>query len=115
MRWVLLLIAVVFNVAANLLLKAGAQASDQVDEKPIAMLLDPFVISGVVCSGMLLVSYTLLLRHFPVGVAYPIVTSLALVFVFFGSVVVFEESISASKMLGVILIVGGVILLGRVA
>ena len=108
MRWVLLLSAITFNVAANLMLKRGGSMLEETSEA--SRWLNPWIIGGVVCSGVLLITYTLSLRYFPVSVAYPIVTSLALVFVFLGSVATLGETVTPDKFLGLGLIIAGVII-----
>lgn len=67
-------------------------------------------------SGICVVTATLLwmyiLKHFPLSVAYPLI-SISYVFGMIASILIFHETVSISKWIGVALIMGGVFFLLR--
>jgi small multidrug resistance pump len=60
--------------------------------------------------GLTFFGYLIALRILPISSLYPIYTALSLALVFAAGIVFFNESISAAKAVGVVLIVLGVIL-----
>jgi len=84
-------------------------------EKLTTLLKYPEFLIGFTASGLLLGLYTLTLKYFDVSIAYPIVTSGALVLVFAVGVIHLDESVSAVKIAGLTLILLGVLLLSSAA
>ncbi len=112
MRWLILAATIASNVGANAFLKAAMRRAAQA---PAETVLQPWnnhlLILGVIFSGLTLVFYTLTLKKFELSVAYPVVTSLALVGVFTCSALFFDEQMHWTKLVGAALIIAGVILL----
>lgn len=112
MRWLILAATIASNVGANILLKAAMR---QAAQAPADTTLQPWnnhlLILGVLFSGLTLVFYTLTLKKFELSVAYPVVTSLALVGIFTYSALFFDEQMHWAKLAGAALIIAGVILL----
>lgn len=112
MRWFLLALTIVCNVGANYLLKrAMSKSSDATNGTGLSWLLDPILIGGLVCAGLTLILYAVTLREFPLSVAYPIVTSVAFLGVFYLSWTSLGENMTLMKLLGATLILCGVSLL----
>jgi len=109
----LVLATVAFNILSQALLKGAMQRQ----QGPLLLtslpkiLLDPWLLGGVLFAGLTLVSYTLTLRRLDLSLAYPIVTGLGFLGVFVVSWRMFGEEITLARIAGAALIIGGVTLL----
>jgi len=114
-----LLTGVLFNAAAQLLLKAGTNVlgvitltrgnwTDQFGR----MAVEPHFIGGVACYGISLIVWIIGLSRVPVTIAYPML-SLGYVINAVAAYYLLGESVSASRWLGIGFIVVGVWLVAR--
>ncbi len=114
-----LLTGVLLNAAAQLLLKAGTNVlgvitltrgnwADQFER----MAVEPHFIGGVACYGISLIVWIIGLSRVPVTIAYPML-SLGYVINAVAAYYLLGESVSASRWLGIGLIVVGVWLVAR--
>ena len=110
----LVLGAVVFSVAGQLLLKAGAQQLAAQDRLAflLAALRSPHVLSGLAAWVASTVCWLYVLRAAPLSRAYGL-TSLTYVLVLFGSAQLFGEQVRRFQVAGTILIVVGIACLLR--
>ncbi len=76
-----------------------------------AFLNWPFALSGLLFGSSALL-WMYIVKHFPLSVAYPLV-SMSYVFGMLASMVVFHEEVSLSKWIGVLLIMGGCALIAK--
>ena len=117
--WILILTGVTLNAVAQLLLKAGTNsigtfAYNFSNILPIGLKLatEPHIIGGLVCYGISVVVWIMVLSRVEVGVAYPmlsfgyIVTALAAWWIF-------GETLSLERMVGIGVIIFGVFLITR--
>ena len=74
---------------------------------------NPWAWLGGAGSLLLLGSYLYAIRSMPLGVAYPIATSLGTVAVALAGVLIFSESLRPSNIIGIALVVTGVLLISR--
>lgn len=111
MAWVLLVVAVLSNVAANLLFKHAMQAfpSEPSFGTLLAFLFNPYLWLGGISCTLLLGCYLLAIRDLNLSVSYAFVTSLSLVGITLSAAVLFRESLSAPAMIGVALVVAGIL------
>jgi len=77
-----------------------------------ALLLNPWVISGVVATFFAGVSWMLAMTRFEISYAFPYV-SLNYVLILAASVLLFNESFSATKLLGSLIIIVGIIVISK--
>lgn len=75
-------------------------------------LREPWLWSALVCLGLGLMVWLLVLQRLEVGVAYPML-SLNFVLITLVARFVFHEPIDRRHWLGVVLVIGGVVLLGQ--
>ena len=117
MHIILLVVALVLNATANLMIKAGARASEQqhigqasvpVLETLKAAVTNPWLIGGVICFGLNLAAYFYALKKLPVSWAYPIMVSLGYAIIVCGAAVWFNERLTPRQMVGVAVILAGV-------
>ena len=103
----LLMTGVLLNAGAQLLLKAG-------NIVPVGMRLasNPFILGGVACYVVSLVVWIMGLSRVPVSVAYPML-SVGYVVNAVAAWMLFGESITAQKLIGIGFIVVGVFLVAR--
>jgi len=120
--WLMLFGGVALNAAAQLLLKAATRASGvlvsdggQVSWSAAAQLLraSPLWI-GLACYGVSVVLWLGALSRAPVSVAYPML-SVGYIVNAVAAVFLFSEALTTPKIMGILLIVGGVIVLARAA
>lgn len=78
----------------------------------LKLFLDPFLISGLASAFIASLFWIMAMTKFEISYAYPFM-SLAFVLVLIFSVVVFNESLNANKMIGLALIVLGIIITSR--
>ena len=114
-RWLILTLGIVFNVTANISVKAAVRgvAGGLTARTALRLLLAPYFLLGVVSFGLALLFYSYALTSLDLSIAYPIMTSLGLVLVFALSVAFFGESLAWPKLLGTALILAGVFLVAR--
>lgn len=109
-KTLLFLTAVICStVAGNLLLKAGV-SSDPTDGL-IAKLLQPYVLLGLALFGTGAMLYLMVLSRLPLSVAQSVL-ALQYVGVMLGSTLVLGEPMPPSRLLGAVLITGGIIFIG---
>ena len=74
--------------------------------------LDPWIISGFLAAFMASMFWSITLTKFELSFAYPF-TSLSFILVFFLSIFLFKEAFNLNRLMGVLLIIGGLIVLAR--
>jgi multidrug transporter EmrE-like cation transporter len=115
----LLMTGVALNAAAQLLLKAGTNrvgefsfALDNVWPIGSRLATSPFILGGLACYVVSVVVWILALSRVPVSVAYPML-SVGYVVNAVAAWLLFGESLSMQKLLGIGFIVIGVFLVAR--
>lgn len=119
MAYFYLLGTIVFTVYGQLILKWRIGQSGQLPDGFVdkvmflfALLLDPFIFSGFVSAFVASFFWMAAMTKFDVSYAYPFITAgLTLVTVIM-AVIILDESLSAVKISGLLLIVSGVMVLG---
>ena len=104
----LLLTGVLLNAAAQLLLKAGTNATPV----GLALAVEPRILGGVACYAVSLVAWILALSRTPVSVAYPMVSlgfALNAVLAWW----LLGEDLGALKLTGIGFIIVGVFLVAK--
>ncbi len=110
--YLLLLIAIVLGVMAQLLLKQGMSQRPNFRLKDLTLLTGNFpVLAGLSCFGISILLYLQALAKLNLSVAYPTV-SLGYVLVIIMSKVCFKEPISPTRWISVFIICAGVALVG---
>lgn len=120
MKLLLIIGVVLTNVIAQLSLKKGMLLHGRVFVKFPSLLIELFeiftnlyVILGLAAYVFSFVLYLVLLSSTELSIAYPIIMSAALLLVLFLSGSIFGESITLTKIVGVLLLSSGIILLLR--
>lgn len=110
---------ILFTVYSQLIMRwrvteAGALPSDLPDKVQyiVALLLNPWVISGIVATFLAGVSWMLAMTKFEISYAYPFV-SLNYILVLAAGFLLFQESLSVPKLVGSALVILGVIVIAR--
>lgn len=109
--------SVVLSSAAQMVLKIGAgkaglAAGPSAAGFLLAAAINPFVIAGVAMHVAALALWLFALRERDVSYAYPFI-ALGFVLVLVMSALWLREPVGASRIAGVALIVGGLVLIGR--
>ncbi len=119
--WTLLLTSVLINIAAQLLLKAGARAIgefsfslDNILPIGLKLVFEPHILGGLTCYVASVVVWIMLLSRVEVSLAYPLM-SLGYIGTALAAWLVFGENLSMERMLGIAVIMLGVYLLTRSA
>ncbi len=113
MQWLILAFAIIANAAANISIKAGMLRFAAMDAETSIIkkvIMQPYLWLGASCFGLALLAYSYTLSKMDLSVAYPIMTSVGLLVVALASFLMFQESFTALKILGTVLIIAGVIL-----
>ena len=115
----LLMLGVLLNAAAQLLLKAGtnrvgefAFSLDNVVPIGAKLVANPPILAGLACYVVSVVVWILGLSRVPVSIAYPML-SVGYIVNAFAAWMLFGESITAQKLVGIGFIVVGVFLVAR--
>ena len=115
----LLMTGVLLNAAAQLLLKAGtnrigefAFALDNVLPIGARLASNPFILGGLTCYVVSVVVWIMGLSRVPVSVAYPML-SVGYIVNAVAAWMLFGESLTAQKLVGIGFIVVGVFLVAR--
>ena len=110
----LILLSVGLNAAAQLFLRAAMRGGLPGGKPPIAMLLDialrPGIVAGIACYGVSLIMWIVVLSRAEASFAYPFL-GLGFVFVALASAILLGESFTARKLLGTLIIAGGVVVM----
>lgn len=101
-------VAVVLGTAAQLLLKAGTNATPV----GIGLALEPRILGGIFCYALSLVVWILALSKTPVSVAYPMV-SLGFALNALLAWWLLGEAVTPMRMAGIGIIIVGVVLVAR--
>lgn len=111
----LLLLGILFNVAAQILVKSAALKIDNTLEsfgdkiKPI--LLNPSFIGALLLYGISFLVYTFVLTRLELSRAYPISSVGAIFLIFLFSILFFNEPLTPYKMFGFVFSSIGIVLL----
>lgn len=110
----LILLSVGLNAAAQLFLRLAMRSGLPTDLSPVATLLDialrPGIIGGLACYGLSLLLWIYVLSKADASFAYPFL-GLGFVIVAVAGYAILGEPMSARKILGTLVIAGGVIIL----
>ena len=112
MTLTLLLLACLLTCAGQIAQKYAVEGWRGVDTGVGQKLRSPWLWLALLCLGLGLLVWLLVLQRLEVGVAYPML-SLNFVLVTLMARFVFHEHIDGRHWLGVALVIGGVVLLGR--
>lgn len=100
MKWIYLMLAILFEVAGTTSMKLAEGFS-----KPLYAI--PVFIFYFISLGVL----TLTLRYFPVSMVYAVWSGMGIALIALIGVVYFQEPLSWAKLLGLALIIAGVVVL----
>jgi multidrug transporter EmrE-like cation transporter len=112
LSYVLLAVAITFNIAGQLLLKRAAMAGSGPGEGFHKALLSPYLFAGVASLGTSMLLWVQVLRKVPLTIAHP-VTGLVFVAVPVASHLLWGEPLPATRVIGIAVIVCGVLLVAR--
>ena len=113
--FILVVCCTVIGAAAQILIKKG---TGLLGENPtmvdiaLAMVLNPWLLTGFSMYGVSMVLLVLALRHGELSLLYP-VFALTYVWVTILSVLILHESMNTFKLAGIAIIVGGIAVLGK--
>lgn len=117
--FVLIIIGVLLNAAAQLLLKAGTNAVGPValDARGLAaaaprLALEPHILGGLVCYAISVVVWILALSRTEVSVAYPML-SIGYIVNALAAWYLFAEPLTPTRIAGIVVICIGVVLITR--
>jgi drug/metabolite transporter (DMT)-like permease len=113
----LILLAVLLGATGQVIMKKGMMLYGEVTAgsvwaQLIPILKVPQVFIGFVCYGISAVLWIAVVSNVDLSLAYPMV-SLAYVLVFLASWLLLGEQISATRVLGLVIIVAGVLVISR--
>lgn len=109
----LLILYAATSAIGLVLLKLGSQSGalvEFIDGKP-SFNVGVFAILGIVLYGLSFLLYTYLIAKNDLGYIIPVSTALVYIGIFLASFIVFKEPFTALKVIGILLILGGVVLL----
>ncbi|MCC6558266.1 MAG: EamA family transporter [Polyangiaceae bacterium] len=112
MSYVLLAVAIALNVAGQLLLKRAAMAGAGAGVSPLKAFMSPYLCAGVASLGASMLLWVQVLRKVPLTLAHPI-TGLVFVVVPVASHFLWGEELPATRIVGILIIIFGVILVAR--
>ena len=119
LSFALVLGGVLLNAAAQLLLKAGTNAVGQFEFSaanavPVGMrlALEPHILGGIACYVVSVVVWILALSRVEVSIAYPML-SIGYVVNAIAAHYLFGEAVTATRLLGIAVIVLGVFIVAR--
>jgi drug/metabolite transporter (DMT)-like permease len=78
----------------------------------VSLLINPWVISGIIATFLAGVSWMLALTKFQISYAYPF-TSLVYMLVLISGTVFFRDGVNAGRLVGTAVVMGGVLIIAR--
>lgn len=114
-HWLALAICVAANIGANACFKHLMAGLDLQPDAAglVSLAMEPWLWGGLSLAGVIVIAYLYALTAVPVGVAYPVVTSVATAGVVLTGALLFGESVKATGLVGIALIAAGVFLVAR--
>ncbi len=112
----ILIAALLFNAAANILMKQSANAAGGKAASIAQKILSPsgvYFLIGLACFGMALIFYRWALESMNLSIAYPIMTALGYAIVILFSFFFFKEALNVKQVVGFVLILAGVFLVAQ--
>lgn len=110
--FLLVVFGIVSNAVASVLIKYAVMPQRKISiSEPLSLILNIPLWTGIIFYGIAFVLYALTLQRLPLNVTHPILTCGAITMVAVLSVILFGESFSLTKIVGVILVSLGVILI----
>lgn len=114
MIYTLLILSLISNALANVFIKAGMRDyTGGLSGILYHFLKNPLILIGLLFFGFAFIGYSLVLSRLQLSIAYPIMTGAGFAIVSILSFMLFGESFSLFKVIGVIFIFIGIILLSR--
>lgn len=117
--WWLVFISAGLQVAGTLLLRGGvdraggfAESLAGVPQALLRLVSQPMFDIGFMLYGLAALVWFRVLSTQPLNLAYPILVSLTFLFVTLGAVTLFQEPITARKVVGLVIILAGIFLVG---
>ena len=114
-----IVIGVLLNACAQLLLKAGTNALGilffekiSIFNQLIRIILEPHILSGLVCYGFSVCIWIVALSKTPVSIAYPML-SIGYIFNLLAAWYFLGEELSIQKIVGITIIILGVLIISR--
>ena len=114
-----IMIGVLLNAAAQLLLKAGVRATGRIElsggslwHAAQTLALEPHIVGGVSCYVLSVVVWIVALSRVEVSIAYPML-SIGYIVTAVAAWIWLGESLSATRIAGIVVIIAGVYLVAR--
>jgi len=118
--WLLVFLSAGLQVAGTLLLRSGIDRAggfaERLADVPIGIVRlasQPHFVVGFILYGLAALVWFRVIATQPLSTAYPLLVSLTFIFVTLGAVVLFQESLTLRKVIGLAVILAGVYLVGR--
>ena len=109
----LLPLYILITSSALIVLKLGSKdgALAQMVDGRLHLNLTFYTVTGVALYGLSFIVYTYLLSKYDLGYIIPLTTALVYIIIFTASFVIFKESFTLVKVLGIVLILAGLAML----
>lgn len=113
MAKVLIAVYILLTSSALVALKWGSKtgAVVQIAHSKLQLNLNLYIILGIALYGMSFVLYTALISKYDLGYIIPLTTAFVYAMIFTASVLIFKEVFTVTKIMGIVLVLGGVVLL----
>ena len=118
--WWLVVLSAGLQVAGTLLLRGGIDRAggfgSSLSEVPASILRlakQPLFLIGFILYGMAALVWFRVIATQPLSTAYPLLVSLTFIFVTLGAVILFQESFTWLKLIGLVIILTGIFMVGR--
>ncbi len=112
-------LTILFTAYSQLVMRWQVSAAGQLPDDMVGrirfvvdLLLNPWVISGIIATFFAGVSWMLAMTRFEINYAFPFV-SLNYVIILVASVLLFNETITAPKIIGSLIVIAGIIVIAK--
>lgn len=116
----LLITSVLLNVAGNFLLKKGVLVIGGISGEKAKIISEltkaaqsPFIIFGLALYGLSFLIWLRVLTISDLSKSYPIFATIVFLLTTAGSIVLFKESVSALRFLGIVIMLAGIFIVAR--
>ncbi|MFA4826215.1 MAG: hypothetical protein WC593_13775 [Methanoregula sp.] len=118
MGWILLLFCGIVQTAANLCLRAGVDRAGgfffnipTMSQSMMKLLSQPLFDIGVIFYALAAIIWFRIIATEQLSIAYPVLVSVTFILVTIGAVLIFQESMTWLKILGVLTIIVGIVIM----
>jgi multidrug transporter EmrE-like cation transporter len=112
-KWIGIVVTVIIGAVAQTMMKLGTRQLGEFGDMPLGqylskLMLSPLILVAIASYGLGVILYMFLLSRLDLSFLYPVMTALGVVAATFVSAAFLHEEVSPGRILGIVVVLGGV-------